>query len=194
MGTAVSVQGSSSSTVIDLGDFGPTWAIAERDLRELMAENLRRIFSPDSLARARERLLDRIRHFDLGVPETQEERVWRISTTFTIAADVVDHEGRVLVRAGSYDIFDFLPPLRRTYIFIDATRSRHVALAKDVASKRGHPVVVLITAGDILRLYPAFPGRVYQATERLLRVWDVRHVPALVEVRNREVWGREIVP
>jgi len=55
-------------------------------------------------------------------------------------------------------------------------------------------VVVLITAGDILRLYPAFPGRVYQATERLLRVWDVRHVPALVEVRDREVWGREIVP
>jgi len=180
--------------VIDLGDFGPTWAIAERDLRELMADNLRRIFSPDSLARARRRLLHRIRNFDLAVPETEKERVWRISTTFTIARDVVDHKGRVLVHAGIYDIFDFLPPLRRTYVFIDATRPRHVALAKHVTSTRAHPVVVLITAGDILRLYPAFPGQVYQATQRLLSAWDVRHVPALVEVGDREVWGREIVP
>ena len=175
---------------VDLGLYGPTYQIAERDIRELFIEGLREVFSERNRRLAVMRLKERIENFDLHIPEAKAERTWKVDTTFKLERDIMDHEGNVIARAGTYNIFDFILPVERTYVFIDGRKETHIEFARKL-KENGH-VKVILTAGNVLEVKKKGFPEVYQASEGLLERFGIKAVPATAEVKGREITAKEV--
>jgi conjugal transfer pilus assembly protein TraW len=186
--------------VLDLGQQGPTRAIAEVDL---LAEMQRRLAGIDWAAQkqaALARFWTRQAFQDL--PEATAGRERSIDPTVTAPREVVGPDGTVLVRAGQrVNPLERLPFRQRLVVF-DATRPPQVDLARRLGREAGDRRVVFLATrldrqagGDGLQaLESALGAPVFLLTPELRARFGLEAVPAVIEAQDRVFRVREMPP
>ena len=178
----------------DLGQVGPVYPVAEPDLLELIQSRLQQKQNSGELARIERDFRDRSRRSIespqpvAGLVRTRTPRTYHFDPSVTVSETLRDHEGKVLVAAGTrVNPLDFVS-LSNHLIFFDA---RDSAQAQKAMSLRGHyqgRAHLILTGGSYIDFMKRFDVRVYFDQQGLLvRRLGIRQVPALVTQEGKRL-------
>jgi conjugal transfer pilus assembly protein TraW len=185
----------------DLGVRGPVKPIVEPNL----VDELKRRLAELDLAKLREKAIgrywQRVSFSPLPVAGQRRERV--IDPTVTANADVRDHEGNLVVAAGTRtNPLDMLPFTQRLVVF-DATDPRQVTVALRMGEEaaKGRRVTYIATAFERRSGWDGFrsvedrlDAPVYLLTPDVRARFALERVPAMVEARERVFVVTEVPP
>jgi conjugal transfer pilus assembly protein TraW len=186
-----------SSEAKDLGEFGETFEIAERDLLEQIFSKLREWEKTGALASEKMKVESMIRETILhpqsigGITHTQKASEYKFDPTITVTRNLSDHRGQIFAKKGEkfnpLDKINFSKPL----LFIDGDDEEHVKWAvsklKD-ADIYGHEFgKVILVKGSPLDLQNQLNRDVYFDQHGILTAkLGIQHVPAIVFQKQDE--------
>lgn len=172
----------------DLGKWGETTDIAERDLVEEMKSRLAAI---DWQAKKEQviRQYWQKKQF-LELPPTRKERIFYLDATYRVQRDFVLPDGKVLARAGDeIDLFKIIPPTFVLVVF-DAGDPRQLEWAKKAGKQYATKLrVKYITTRipdrehgwkSLENLQNSLDDRVYLLNDQVRERFNLQHVPSLV--------------
>lgn len=169
--------------VKDYGKYGTTWPIQEEDLLQFIETRLK---SPEvqdrirrMLGKARERMY-KLTKYDGLIGKAEEDRVYRIDPSLTLAEDILDHEGNVVAPKGTTVNPSDYAPLTGRYIFIDGNDDKQVTYALNGDFRK-----IIITSGNIRKLSGTHKHRFYFVNDDLIEKISLTHVPAILESEGR---------
>jgi len=172
----------------DLGQMGPTAALAERDLIEELQERLMAVDWDGKKEQAYARYWRRFRFVDL--PEAREDRRFTLDAKYTVPQDIILPDGTVAARQGQ--VFDLFRVLKPTFVLVifDGAKPGHVAWAREQAKEyqgKLRPRFIATALPDrdngwqaLENLEQQLQGPVYLLTEQVRDRFQVKHVPAVV--------------
>ena len=172
----------------DLGKWGQTVAIAERDFVEEMKSRLAGIDWKAQKEKAVANYWKKQKFLDL--PKAKEEKVFYLDATYQVEKDFILPGGKVIARAGQkIDMFKIMPPTFVLVVF-DAADPQQVEWAlktgKEHADKRVKYIATRIP--DVERGWESFAGLqeamekpVYLLNEAVRDRFKLKHVPSLVQ-------------
>lgn len=174
----------------DYGMAGPTWAIAEPDLLEVIRARLLRAQGNGELAALNRKFVGLAeararRPVPVGgITPAREDRRWSFDPTVTIGEDIHDQRGRLVAAKGqSFNPLDHLS-LAHELAFVDGDSPAEMAWA----AKQGDAakVWIVMVKGSPLDQMKALKRRFFfdQAGE-LTGKFGILHTPALVRQQGR---------
>jgi len=178
----------------DLGWVGPVYPVAEPDLLELIQSRLQQKQKSGELARIERDFRDRSRQSIespqpvAGLVRTRSPRSFLFDPSVSVPETLRDHEGKVMVAAGTrVNPLDFVS-LSNHLIFFDA---RDSAQTKKALALRRHyqgRAHLILTGGSYVDFMKRFDVRVYFDQQGLLvRRLGIRQVPALVTQEGKRL-------
>lgn len=172
---------------LDLGRVGPVWPVAEPDLLALIQTRLQEKQASGELARIQAEFTARSRRaIESPVPveglvRTRKPRSFLFDPTVTSSEAVRDHEGRVLVAAGTrVNPLDYVG-LSQPLVFFDARDREQTKAALALRQRHQGRAHLILTGGSFIDFMKLHDLRVYYDQQGLLvRRLGIRQVPALV--------------
>ena len=178
----------------DLGQVGPVYPVAEPDLLELIQARLQQKQNSGELARLEREFLERSREAIesplpvAGLVQTSSPRTFHFDPTVTVPETVRDHEGKVLVVAGTRVNPLDLVSLSNHLVFFDARDSAQTRKALALRDHYQGRVHLILTGGSYIDFMKRFDVRVYYDQQGLLvRRLGIRQVPALVTQEGKRL-------
>ncbi|ARU14982.1 type-F conjugative transfer system protein TraW [Croceicoccus marinus] len=180
----------------DYGQQGTVWAITEPDLLAQIHARLAALEASGETKKLNERLKQRtIARVNrpspvAGLVRAEAPRSWLFDPTITVAENITDDKGRVVIAAGTrVNPLDSVP-LRQALVFLDGDDPEQLAWAtRTYASTKAKFILV---AGAPLELMKARQRRFWFDQEgKLVRRFGIRAVPAVVEQQGRQLQVRE---
>lgn len=172
----------------DLGKWGQTVDIAERDFIEEMKSRLAGIDWEAKKEKAIDSYWQKQRFLEL--PQTKQEKVFHLDAVYKVERDFVLPEGKVVARAGQkIDLFKIMPPTFMLVVF-DASDPKQLEWAvetgKEYAAK--HRVKYITTRipeqehgwESLSRLYDVLDAPVFLLNEPVRDRFKLQHVPSTV--------------
>lgn len=187
----------------DLGTHGATFAIAEHDILEVIARQLRRAEASGRMGQLQEEFQRRVRArverptAAPGVRTTTEPRSWLFDPSIIVPRDFADQRGRVFARQGErVNPLEKLPGFDRVLIFLDGDDSRQVDWAIGQLREHGeHRTRLILTKGAPLELMRRRQVQFYFDQEaKLVTHFGIRQVPARVEKEGSRLRISELQP
>jgi conjugal transfer pilus assembly protein TraW len=183
----------------DLGAYGPTVAVAEADLLELLRTRVAALDGEGLRARVLERFWDRVAF--VALPEASEARERRLDPTVVATEALHAPDGTVLVRAGeAVNPLARLPFSRRLVVF-DATRPAQVEAARRLAAEDPRRAVLLASALEraqgwdgLAALEASLGAPVYLLTPEVRARFALERVPVEVRAEAGVFVVREVAP
>ena len=177
---------------LDLGRVGPVWPVAEPDLLALIQSRLEEKQKSGELARIQAEFAARSRRVIespapvAGLVRTRTPRSFLFDPTVTAPEPVRDHEGRVLVAAGTrVNPLDYVG-LSQPLIFFDARDRVQTKAALALRQRHQGRAHLILTGGSFIDFMKRHDLRVYYDQQGLLvRRLGIRQVPALVTQEGR---------
>jgi conjugal transfer pilus assembly protein TraW len=175
-----------SSQAKNLGVFGETFEISEKDLLEHIFSRLKVLQEGGKLEEEQKKITERIEEMILhpqpisGITHTQERREYQFDPTITVTRDLSDHRGQVFAKKGEefnpLDRINFSKPL----LFIDGEDEKQVQWA--ISKIKGNPFSKLILVkGAPLDLEKRLNREIYFDQHGVLTAkLGIKHVPAIV--------------
>jgi conjugal transfer pilus assembly protein TraW len=172
----------------DLGKWGQTVNIAERDFIEEMKSRLAGIDWEAKKEKAIDSYWQKQRFLEL--PQTKKEKVFHLDAVYKVERDFVLPDGKVVARAGQkIDLFKIMPPTFMLVVF-DASDPKQLEWAvktgKAYAAK--HRVKYITTRipeqehgwESLSRLYDVLDAPVFLLNEPVRDRFKLQHVPSTV--------------
>jgi len=172
----------------DLGQWGETVAIAERDLIAVMQERLAKV----DLEAMKEKAVERYwaKQKFLVLPKAKEEKVFYLDATYEVQEDFILPDGKVIARKGEkIDLFEKVPPTFMLVVF-DAGDPRQLEWAVETGKKYGSQyrvryITTTIPDRDqgwksLERLHEVLSAPVFLLTEEVKARFQMAHVPNTV--------------
>lgn len=172
----------------DLGQWGKTVAVAERDLIEVMQERLAKV----DLEAMKEKAIARYwaKQKFLVLPKAKEEKVFYLDATYEVQEDFILPDGKVIARKGEkIDLFEKVPPTFMLVVF-DAGDPRQLEWAVETGKKYGGQYrvrYITTTVPDreqgwksLERLHEVLAAPVFLLTEEVKARFQMAHVPNTV--------------
>lgn len=187
----------------DLGTHGETFAIAEHDILEVIARQLRRAEASGRMGQLQEEFQRRVRArverptAAPGVRTTTEPRSWLFDPSIIVPRDFADQRGRVFARQGErVNPLEKLPGFDRVLIFLDGDDARQVDWAIGQLREHGeHRTRLILTKGAPLELMRRRQVQFYFDQEaKLVTHFGIRQVPARVEKEGSRLRISELQP
>ena len=177
---------------LDLGRVGPVWPVAEPDLLALIQTRLQEKQASGDLARIQAEFAARSRRAIelpapvMGLVRTRTPRSFLFDPTVTAPESVRDHEGRVLVAAGTrVNPLDYVG-LSQPLVFFDARDRAQTRAALALRQRHQGRAHLILTGGSYIDFMRHHDLRVYYDQRGLLvRRLGIRQVPALVTQEGR---------
>lgn len=177
---------------LDLGRVGPVWPVAEPDLLALIQSRLEEKRRSGELARIQAEFEARSRRTlespapVAGLVRTRTPRSFQFDPTVTAQDSVFDHEGKVLVAAGTrVNPLDYVG-LSQPLIFFDARDRDQTRTALALRQRHRGRARLILTGGSYVDFMQRHDLRVYYDQQGLLvRRLGIRQVPALVTQEGR---------
>lgn len=170
----------------DLGKYGPTEDIAERDFLEEIQE---RLASVDWDAKQEKAWSQYWTHYSFfTLPPAAKDRTFQVEAAYKVPQDFILPGGQVLARKGEkINLFDKVKP-RFVLLVFDASDSRQLAWAKKEAGKcRGHYRVKYLTTALPERTWDSFSkvedqleAPLYLLNDAVRDRFRLEYVPSLV--------------
>ena len=178
----------------DLGRVGPVYPIAEQDLLDLIQSRLQQKQKSGELASIERDFQDRSRQSIespqpvAGLVRTRSPRTFHFDPSVTVPETLRDHDGKVLVAAGTrVNPLDFVS-LSNHLIFFDARDSAQAQKAMALRSHYQGRAHLILTGGSYIDFMKRFDVRVYFDQQGLLvRRLGIRQVPALVTQEGKRL-------
>ena len=187
----------------DLGTHGQTFDIAERDILEMISEQLKRAEASGRMGQLQEEFKRRVQakverpNPVPGLARTVEPRSWLFDPSIIVPQDFSDHRGRVFARAGQrINPLERLPGFDRILIFLDGDDAAQVDWAVGQLRERGeHRVRLILTKGAPMELMRRRRVQFYFDQEAKLSThFGIRQVPARVEKDGDKLRISEVRP
>ena len=171
----------------DLGVHAHVFAIAEHDALEEISAKLHRLHQDGTLqtlqaqqATQARRAVERPKPVE-GLVSAERDRTWLHDPSVTISKDITDHQGRLIVRAGTH-----LNPLkqvswRRPFVFIDGDNAAHRTWLKTAWPLKEEALKVVLVKGAPLSLSEDVKMPVYFDQGGLLtQRFGIKALPAVI--------------
>lgn len=187
----------------DLGTHGQTFDIAERDILEMISEQLKRAEASGRMGQLQEEFKRRVQakverpNPVPGLVRTVEPRSWLFDPSIIVPQDFSDHRGRVFARAGQrINPLERLPGFDRILIFLDGDDATQVDWAVGQLREGGeHRVRLILTKGAPMELMRRRRVQFYFDQEAKLSThFGIRQVPARVEKDGDKLRISEVRP
>lgn len=187
----------------DLGTHGQTFDIAERDILEMISEQLKRAEASGRMGQLQDEFKRRVQakverpNPVPGLVRTVEPRSWLFDPSIIVPQDFSDHRGRVFARAGQrINPLERLPGFDRVLIFLDGDDAAQVDWAVGQLREGGeHRVRLILTKGPPMELMRRRRVQFYFDQEAKLSThFGIRQVPARVEKDGDKLRISEIRP
>ena len=187
----------------DLGTHGQTFDIAERDILEMISEQLKRAEASGRMGQLQDEFKRRVQakverpNPVPGLVRTVEPRSWLFDPSIIVPQDFSDHRGRVFARAGQRIIpLERLPGFDRILIFLDGDDAAQVDWAVGQLREGGeHRVRLILTKGAPMELMRRRRVQFYFDQEAKLSThFGIRQVPARVEKDGDKLRISEVRP
>ena len=187
----------------DLGTHGQTFDIAERDILEMISEQLKRAEASGRMGQLQDEFKRRVQakverpNPVPGLVRTVEPRSWLFDPSIIVPQDFSDHRGRVFARAGQrINPLERLPGFDRVLIFLDGDDAAQVDWAVGQLREGGeHRVRLILTKGPPMELMRRRRVQFYFDQEAKLSThFGIRQVPARVEKDGGKLRISEIRP
>lgn len=178
----------------DLGSIGPTYAITEPHLLQMIEQRLREKQASGELARIEEQAKVRgtaaVRRPPpvQGVRTTTAPRSFHVDPSVTLDQNIFGAQGELLFAAGTRANPLDVVSLTRPLLFFDARDSRQVRQARALMARTPARVKPILTGGSYLDLMQAWRVPVYYDQQgRLTQRLGIAQVPALVSQEGRHL-------
>lgn len=187
----------------DLGTHGQTFDIAERDILEMISEQLKRAEASGRMGQLQDEFKRRVQakverpNPVPGLVRTVEPRSWLFDPSIILPQDFSDHRGRVFARAGQrINPLERLPGFDRILIFLDGDDAAQVDWAVGQLREGGeHRVRLILTKGAPMELMRRRRVQFYFDQEAKLSThFGIRQVPARVEKDGDKLRISEVRP
>ena len=128
-----------------------------------------------------------------GLTVTTQTRTWTYDPTITVASDIFDHQGHLIIPAGrKVNPLDTVG-LRQSLVFLDADDQAQLRWALKATTPLNAKLI--LTSGSPFAVMKAEQRRVYFDQEgKLTAKFGIRHTPAVVEQAGRVLKVTELVP
>ncbi len=186
--------GSVSAAVHDLGAYGATYPIAERDALSEIRERAgsidwNRYFNREKMEKAAREY----RPPDLArLPRAVENRTFTVDMTYTLDFDIPDGKGGILYPKGyTFNPLDYIQ-FPNILVFIDASDQDQVAWLSSSEYVKDYRTMLLITGGEYWDLANTLNRPVFYATRQMVERFQLSAVPSVVRQSGRYMEVREI--
>jgi conjugal transfer pilus assembly protein TraW len=171
----------------NLGNIGPTYPVAEKNLFDVIMARLRAKEASGELRRHEQEARDRAafavnnpKPVD-GLRRAQAPRTYYFDPSFTLERNVVDDKGAVLFPAGTRKNPLEVVSLSKHLLFFDARDPGQVVRARELIEHYKGKVKPILVGGSYLDLMRAWKSPVYYDQEgTLVRKLGITGVPAIV--------------
>ena len=172
----------------ELGTYGDTWDIRERNLIAVLKDNLKQHFSGRSQAEIEQEMQRKTEDEAMrpspvtGITTGRETRSRLFDPSFTVQHDIADQNGMVFAHRGQkVNPFDIIPVFDETLYFIDADDDRQVTWMKQQVPHTTTARVILVS-GNVRDGAQALGSRVYfDQTGTITKKFGITQVPAEVK-------------
>jgi conjugal transfer pilus assembly protein TraW len=170
----------------DLGTFGETFEIAEKNLLEEILEKLRQMAADGRMEREQKNMqklvVENIKHPKAvaDIIHTEKPREFEFDPAVRVTRDLKDHKGRVFAKKG--DRFNPLEmmSMSKSLLFIDGEDSDHVFWA-ELRLKQYPTAKVILIKGSPFEVEKKLNREIYFDQQgALTKQIGIRQVPALV--------------
>lgn len=173
---------------------GPTYEIAEPDMEKAMMERLKKLEASGRMGQLIDEAKARsIRSIEnpkpvAGIGKAIRDRTYFIDPSVTAQQDVLDDNGKVVVKAGTkVNPFDFVS-MDNWLVFFDGTDARQVHVAYELGDKYQWRIKPILVNGSPIELMKRWKRRVYfDQGGFLVRKLGIKYVPAIVTQEGREM-------
>jgi conjugal transfer pilus assembly protein TraW len=142
----------------DLGTIGPTYPISEPDMLVQIQDVLRAKEASGELAKIQREARERIVRQAAtpapvaGLRRAQVPRSFHFDPSVRFEEPIVDHEGRVLIAAGTAANPLSVVSLRETWLFFDARDARQVSFVQAQLVSSPQPIKPILVGGSPMEL------------------------------------------
>jgi conjugal transfer pilus assembly protein TraW len=178
----------------NLGVIGPTYAIAEPNLLQVILQRLQAAQGSGELDRLNQQAQQRLRSQVENPPPvtqvtaTRQARSFHFDPTLQVTEPIRDADGRVLVPAGTAVNPLDVVSLSRPLLFLDARDSSQLDRARQLMDAREGHIKLILTGGSYLELMRRWQRPVFYDQQGLLvQRLGIRQVPALVTQDGRRL-------
>lgn len=183
----------------DYGQLGPASPVIEPDLLTAIEQRLLAAKASGRLDAMQKQLVTRTTEKVkrpppvLGITSAKAERSWTYDPTITVASDIFDHKGNLIIPAGrKVNPLDTVG-LRQSLVFLDGDRPEQVAWAMKSTTQLNAKLI--LTSGSPFALMKAQQRRFFfDQGGKLTAKFGIRHTPAVVEQAGRVLKVTELVP
>ena len=186
------------SAATDLGRFGRTYEIAERDLLELIEARLKALEASGELevlqARFGASVKERLRRpRGVTLPRATRARARSYDPSITVPADILDADGALLVAAGTrvnpLDSVSLTTPL----LFFDGDDEAQRRWARTLLDGAPHDFVPVLTNGPVLELMETWRAPLYFDQGGIyVRKLGLEALPVIVRQDGRQLAIEEV--
>jgi len=183
----------------DYGQLGPTMRVIEPDLLAAIEQRLLAAKASGRLDAMQKQLVTRTTEKVkrpppvAGITAAKDLRSWTYDPTITVASDIFDHKGNLIIPAGrKVNPLDTVG-LRQSLVFLDGDRPDQVAWAMKSTTQLNAKLI--LTSGSPFALMKARQRRFFfDQGGKLTAKFGIRHTPAVVEQAGRVLKITELVP
>ena len=184
----------------DLGKIGETYPIKEIDLLDFIQTRLKQMQQSGELEKINKQMVATIKKRSYRptpvkeISPTKAYRKWFIDPSVSIKNNILDAEGKVIVKAGTVvNPFNHVT-LKSTFIFYDGDNKSQVAWAmKQDKLLKGRTKLVLIN-GSIVEQINIFKKKVlFDQNGQLVNKLKIQHTPALAAQEGLQIKVEEVV-
>jgi conjugal transfer pilus assembly protein TraW len=181
----------------DYGTLGPTWAIAEPDLLDVIRARLKALDQSGELAALNRQFAEAARatiehpHPVVGLTPATSDRQWLFDPTVTLADDIRDAHGNLLAAKGQRFNPLHIVAMDHAFAFIDGDDTAQIAWAM----KQGAPDklwVVLVKGSPTERMRDLKRRFWFDQDGAITRRFGIAHTPALVSQADDRIAVREV--
>jgi len=182
-----------SANAKDLGTFGRTYPIAEKDALTEIEERARQVNW--------EKVLDKrkLENFQgppdkATLPRAQRGQVRQVDMTYTAEIDVPDGKGGILYPKGyTFNPLDFIT-YPKTIIVINGNDKDQVSWFKDSEYSQQMDVTLMITEGAFGVITKKVNRTVFYATTKIINRFQLAAVPSIIKQKGQYMEVTEVVP
>ena len=169
------------------GKVATSYAVKEEDIAEIFkrkAPLLEKAVRKYMASGAVEKKFNLTR-YDGQFGKAEKKRVYYVDPTYTLQDDIVDQNGRVIMKAGmTFNPLDNMSLSK--YIFINGNRPEEVELAL-----KGNYRQIILVSGDVLELTRKYRTRFYHVNDQMIQLLRIERVPLMIEQEGKLIRATE---
>ncbi len=183
-----------SKACVNLGTYGATWSIKEKDaltqiINNLKHKNWRKFFTKKRFLEA---FHDYENRLSTNLPESKRHVVYTVDMRYTLNHTIRDAKGDVLYPKGyTFNPLDYFK-VPFVYVIINGDSKKQVDWFMHSKYYNKIKSMLLICKGDVLTLEKKVKLPIFYADKRIIRKFNIKAVPSIAYQKGDKFYVEEI--